>query len=174
MMRTTIYGIRVYTPFAGRLQELEEAALTYFEGPVHVKLPITLMDASDLAAKHINDEITVAIVDVDHKGDDKNIVLLRTKVIEGAKQFNKVPVSGDGSADMDIEVLCNGDDVTLIVDAACGDAAIVQNSDNVDKVVVFDGLSKILPRLSIPSGLPTSTGDPVSWEDFLAGPAGTD
>jgi len=160
-------GIRVFQPpFTGMLSELERAASVYFKSPVKVKLPIVLMDPSDFTVAHVADEITITIVNVDHKGDDENIVLLRAKIVEGTKNFKKVPVN-DENINKDMEVLRDGDDIVIIADTACGDAAIIQNSND-KKIIDFDDLSSILPRLEIPCGLPVSPSTPISWEDFIA------
>lgn len=176
MSGKTKVGVRVRTPFAGALHKMGDAAKAYFSNPVLVTLPVELVDPSDPTFEIIRDEIVAAIVDVDHKSNDGSIVLVRAKVISGSKEIKSVPVPSNGNSDASVEVLCKGDDLTLIVDTVYGDASIIRISDSVNKLVDLNDLSSILCRLVLPAGLPDSKGDPITWEDFISGeePGGGD
>lgn len=159
-------GIRIYNPvFTGELQKLECAARAFFQSPVSLRLPIVLMDANDPTYARTVDEINVTIVNVTHNSDDKNIVVLHVRIVEGSKKIKKVAVMSEGNADAEEEVLHNGDSLTIIADVANGDAVITLCSGE-DRDVYFDDMTNILPRLAVPDGLPNSEGEPIEWEDF--------
>lgn len=172
-MSVSKLGIRVSTPFEGLLEKLEDATRAYFNSPVHVKLPISLVDPADPTFTIVHDAITVAVVDINHKSDDDSVVIMRAKVIDGSKAIKSVPVPSKGNSDANVEILCEGDDLHLVVDIIYGDAAIIKVSDSVSKNVDLNDLSSILCRLALPAGLPNSEGDPISWEDFVSGEEST-
>lgn len=160
-------SIRIHYPvFTRQLNKLKRAADAYFQTPVHVVLPITLMDIHDSDFEHINDEIKIAIINVNHKSADPSIVVIHAQVVDGSKEFKKVPVSSEGNADAEEEVLHNGDFITIVADTANGDAVITLCADNNERATHFDNLSSILPRLNLTDCLPESKGTPIAWDDF--------
>lgn len=174
-MSETRLGIRVRTPFSGKNKEkLMKAANGYLTQPVHVTLAVELLDPSDATFETISDEITVAIVDVDHKTEDGSMVMVHAITVDGSKSIKSVPVPSNGNADDEVQILCNGDDLAMTVDTVYGDAAIIRIADKADKTVDLDDLSSILCRLALPEGFPASTGDPITWEDFTSNPADND
>lgn len=159
-------GIRIYNPsFTGQLKKLKQASNVFFQTPVSIDLPITLMDAHDPSYKRTDDNIKVIIVDVNQKSDD-HIVVIHARVTEGSKNIKKVPVESEGNVDAEEEILHNDDFLTIVADVANGDAVITLCSDGKDREVDLDTMVDVLPRLDIPDGLPESKGAPIAWDDF--------
>lgn len=165
---TSRQGIRVLTPFAGNLEAIMEAGKNYLINPVHVSLPVNLLDPDDTAFHIIKDKILVAIVGVDHRSNDDSIVVMRAKVIKGSKRIKTVSAPSMGNSNSSIKVLCDGDDLTMVVDVIYGDAVILKVTDTIGRVVTLNNLTDILPRLRLSVGFPDSSGTPVEWEEFAA------
>ncbi len=160
-------GIRIFNPvFTGQLEKLERAAQAFFESPVNVTLPITLMDAYDSTFVHVSDEIKATIVNVAHKSNDKHIVVIHAVVTEESQKIKKVAVVNDSDPNAEEEILRNNDCLTIIADVANGDAVISLCTDGKDREVDLDDMVNILPRLDVPEGLPKSTGTPITWNNF--------
>lgn len=160
----TSRGIRV---FANVLIEKEEqlraAAAGYYEQPVHITFPILMFDPSNEKVKSIEDEITIAVVDILHR-DVKGVVGINGKIVAGANKIQSVPTDGSTRA----EVLCEGDDITINADLRYGDASVlkVSNAEH-DLFVVFDDLSGILNRLTMRGSFPDSDGESTKWAEFV-------
>lgn len=162
------FGIRVNTPFAGKIYAITMAAANYLENPVTVPLQVMLIDPTNPKFKIVHDEIVVAIVGVNHRSEDDSIIAMQAKVIKGSNQITSVPVINESNSVSDIPVLRDGDDLTMIVDTVYGDAVILKDSDSIGRNVVLDNLAGILCRLTLSMGFPVSHGDSIAWETFLA------
>lgn len=165
---TSKQGIRALTPFAGQLEAIMEAGKKYLVNPVHVSLPVNLLDPGNPSFRIIKDNILVAVVGVDHRSEDDSIVVMRVKVIKGSNKIKTVPVPSKGNSDSSVKVLCDGDDLTMVVDAVYGDAVILKITDTIGRAVTLNNLTDILPRLQLSAGFPESSGEPVTWEEFVA------
>lgn len=159
-------GIRVLTPFAGQLEAIMEAGNSYLTNPVHVSLPVNLLDPDDKSFHIVKDKISVAIVGMDHRSDDDSIIVMRAKVIKGSGRIKSVSVPSMGNSNASIKVLCDGDDLTMVVDVVYGDAVILKVTDSIGRAVTLNNLTDILPRLQLSVGFPISSGAPVAWEEF--------
>lgn len=163
---TSSTSLRLFNPpFTGNLARLEDAGKSFFERPVHVKIIVVSMDVNNANYSHIKDEITIVIINVSHRSSDRNIVSIQARVVDGSKNIKTVPVHSEGNTDAEEEILHNEENITIIADIANGDAAIIM-CDNGTRMVQFNNLSSILPRLALPEVLPVSKGDPVEWDDF--------
>ncbi len=159
-------GIRVLTPFAGQLEAIMEAGNSYLTNPVHVSLPVNLLNPDDKSFHIVKDKISVAIVGMDHRSEDDSIIVMRAKVIDGSNRIKSVVVPSAGNSNSSIKVLCDGDDLTMVVDVVYGDAVILKVTDSIGRAVTLNNLTDILPRLQLSVGFPISSGAPVAWEEF--------